>query len=468
MRTPSGPECLAMSTRCRRPRPALRNAALGLAALAAMPLHAAEPAAADALRADIDRLARDLAPRVIETRRYLHERPELSNREVETGKYLAKRLRDLGLEVQHPVAKTGVVAVLRGGKPGPVVALRSDIDALPVAEEVDVPFRSKVRTTFDGKDVGVMHACGHDAHMAILLGVAEALVKVKDRVPGTVKFLFQPAEEGSPPGEEGGAQLMIKEGVLKNDPAPGAIFGLHVVSALETNVIGWRAGGMMASADDVIITVKGRQTHGAQPWNGVDPIVVASQIVSGLQSVVSRQMDLTTGPVVLTIGKIEGGTRFNIVPEEVVMKGTLRALDPEMRRSLHERVKRTAEQIAAASGATAAVSIGSVVKLPVTYNDAQLQAQMLPTLERVAASAPGGKVVQIPPVTISEDFAEYQRVIPGVFVHLGIRKPGASIDDYAPNHSPRFKVDEAGLELGVRTLANLALDWLASGGAATR
>jgi amidohydrolase len=302
--------------------------------------------------------------------------------------------------------------------------------------------------------------------MAILLGVAEMLMKIRERVPGTVKFLFQPAEEGSPPGEKGGARLMIEEGVLRDDPAPGAIFGLHVVSALETNVIGWRAGGMMASADDLLITVHGRQTHGAQPWNGVDPIVVAAQIITGLQAVVSRQMDLTTGPVVLTIGKIEGGTRFNIVPDEVVLKGTLRALDPDMRRQLQERVRRTAEQIAAASGATAQVAIGATVNLPVTFNDAELQARMLPTFERVAAGAPGGRVVAIPPVTISEDFAEYQRVIPGVFVHLGIRPPGASLDDYAPNHSPRFKVDEAGLELGVRTLANLALDWLASGGAA--
>jgi amidohydrolase len=424
-----------------------------LVAALAIPLQAG---AADAsLGVEMDRLARTLAPSVIETRRYLHQRPELSNREVETGKYVAERLRRLGLEVRHPVAKTGVVAVLRGGQPGPVVALRADMDALPVTEEVDVPFRSTVRATFDGQDVGVMHACGHDAHMAILLGVAEAFAKLRERIPGTVVFLFQPAEEGPPQGEEGGAALMIKEGALAN-PKPGAIFGLHVVSALETGVIGYRAGGLMASADDFRITVRGRQTHGAQPWNGVDPVVVASQIVAGLQTIVSRQVDLTKGAAIVTVGRIDGGTRFNIIPDEVVMRGTIRALDPEIRERIHAAVKRTAENTAAASGATATVEIGGIVQYPVTYNDAALTERMRSTLERVAG--PGAQV--IPPVTISEDFSEYQKIVPGLFVHVGIRRPGASLDDYAPNHSPRFRVDEDGLELGVRTLAHLALDWL--------
>jgi amidohydrolase len=424
-----------------------------LAAALAIPLQAG---AADAsLGVEVDRLARTLAPSVIETRRYLHQRPELSNREVETGKYVAERLRRLGLEVRHPVAKTGVVAVLRGGQPGPVVALRADMDALPVTEEVDVPFRSTVRSTFDGQEVGVMHACGHDAHMAILLGVAEAFAKLRERIPGTVVFLFQPAEEGPPQGEEGGAALMIKEGALAN-PRPGAIFGLHVVSALETGVIGYRAGGLMASADDFRITVRGRQTHGAQPWNGVDPVVVASQIVGGLQTIVSRQVDLTKGAAIVTVGRIDGGTRFNIIPDEVVMRGTIRALDPEIRERIHAAVKRTAENTAAASGATATVEIGGIVQYPVTFNDAALTEQMRRTLERVAG--PGAQV--IPPVTISEDFSEYQKIVPGLFVHVGIRRPGASLDDYAPNHSPRFRVDEDGLELGVRTLAHLALDWL--------
>jgi amidohydrolase len=425
------------------------------ATLSVAPAFAAAPAAdAAALRADADGIVHSLVPRLIETRRYLHQRPELSNREVETGKYLAKRLRELGLDVRYPVAKTGVVAVLKGGRPGPVVALRSDIDALPVTEEVDVPFKSTVRTTFDGKDVGVMHACGHDAHMAILLTVAETLAKVRDRVPGTVRFLFQPAEEGPPAGAEGGAPLMIREGALGDAKA---IFGLHVMSALPVGVIGYREGGIMASADDFRIVVKGRQTHGAQPWNGVDPIVVASQIVNGLQTIVSRQMDLTKGAVVVTVGKIEGGMRFNIVPDEVTMQGTIRAFDPEMRTDVHERVKRTAESIAAASGATAVVEIGRVARWPVTFNDPALTEKMRPTLERVAGP---GKAQVIVPATVSEDFSEYQKVIPGLFVHVGIRKANGTIDDYAPNHSPRFRIDESGLELGARALTNLALDWL--------
>jgi amidohydrolase len=295
--------------------------------------------------------------------------------------------------------------------------------------------------------------------MAILLAVAETLAKVRDRVPGTVKFLFQPAEEGAPRGEEGGALLMIKEGAL-DDPRPGAVFGLHVVSALETGTIGWRAGGLMASADDLQIRIAGRQTHGAQPWNGIDPIVVAAQVIEGVQSIVSRQMDLTTAPVVATIGKIEGGTRWNIVPDEVVMQGTLRALDPAMRTDLHERVRRTAEHVAAASGATASVEIGKVAHVPVTYNDPALTERMLPTLVRVAGPE---HVRQIAPVTISEDFAEYGRVVPALFVHVGIRRPGATAEEFPANHSPRFRVDEDGLELGVRTLTGLALDWLAQG-----
>ena len=418
------------------------------------PTHASDAA----LGAEVDRLARALAPSVIETRRYLHQHPELSNREVETGKYLAQRLRALGLEVRHPVAKTGVVAVLKGGRPGPVVALRADMDALPVTEEVDVPFRSTVRTTFDGQEVGVMHACGHDAHMAILLGVAEAFAKLRERIPGTVVFLFQPAEEGPPAGEEGGAALMIKEGVLAN-PKPGAIFGLHVMSAIQTGVVGYRAGGLMASADDFRIVVRGRQTHGALPWNGVDPIVVASQIVGNLQTIVSRQVDLTKSAAIVTVGRIDGGTRFNIIPDEVTMRGTIRALDPEIREQIHAAVKRTAESTAAASGATATVEIGGIVRYPVTYNHAELTERMRPTLERVAGP---GKAQVIPPTTTAEDFSEFQKLVPGLFVHLGVRRPGATIDDYAPNHSPRFRVDEDGLELGVRTLAHLALDWLQS------
>jgi amidohydrolase len=308
-----------------------------------------------ALHLSIDKLAAQVEPHVIANRRYLHQHPELSNRETETAAYVAEHLRALGLEVQTGVARTGVVAVLRGGKPGPVVALRSELDALPVAEEVDLPFKSTVRSTYDGKDVGVMHACGHDAHMGILLGVAEVLAKLAPQLHGTVKFIFQPAEEGAPSGEAGGASLMIKEGVLRDDPKPEVIFALHVLSPFDVGKIAWRAGGIMAAVDDLKIVVQGRSTHGALPWLGIDPIVVASQIVLGLQTITSRQMELTKAPLVITIGKIDGGVRSNIIPDTVTLVGTVRTLDPTMRTEALERVRRTAQDIAAASGATAEV-----------------------------------------------------------------------------------------------------------------
>ena len=351
-----------------------------------------------------------------------------------------------------------MVGVLRGGLPGPVVALRSELDALPTAEQVDLPFKSTVRSTYNGKEVGVMHACGHDAHMGILLGVAEVLTQLRPKLHGSVKFIFQPAEEGAPAGEEGGAALMVKEGVLDQDPKPAAIFGLHVLTQFETGQVAYRSGGTMASADDVQIVVHGRSTHGAQPWNGVDPIVVASQIVLGLQTIVSRQMDLTKGPVVITMGTIDAGSRFNIVPDEAKISGTLRTLDPAMRADAQQRIRRTVEQIAAASGASASVTIGTEVAYPVTVNDPALTARMVPTLARVAGPA---HLMESPALTISEDFSYYQQRIPGVFVFLGVRKPGASLEEYAPNHSPRFRVDESALKLGVRVLANLTVDYQA-------
>jgi amidohydrolase len=412
----------------------------------------------DALHASIDRLANQVEPHVIANRRYIHQHPELSNRETETAAYIAEHLQALGLEVHTGIAKTGVVAVLRGGKPGPVVALRSELDALPVVEEVDLPFKSTVRSTFDGQEVGVMHACGHDAHMGILLGVAEVLTQLKAQLHGSVKFIFQPAEEGAPSGEEGGAALMVKEGVLSNEPKPDVIFGLHVWTTFETGQIAWRAGGIMAAADSLKIVVHGRSTHGAMPWNGVDPIVVAAQIVLGLQTIASRQVDLTKAPVVVTIGKIEGGVRSNIIPDTVMLAGTIRSLDPKMRTDVLERVRRTAENIAASSGASAEVQIGTDYADPVTYNDPALMARMLPTLERVAG--PSG-LVETTPFTPSEDFSIYQQHIPGIFFFLGVRKPGASMEEYAPNHSPRFKLDESGLKLGVRALANLTVDYQA-------
>ncbi|MFA5940285.1 MAG: amidohydrolase [Sinimarinibacterium sp.] len=417
-------------------------------------LPAAGAAAAQSFDAAIDAAE----PRVIAHRRHLHQHPELSNREFETAKYLAKHLRTLGLEVETGVAHTGVVAVLKGGKPGKVVALRADMDALPVAEEVEVPFRSIVRTRYDGEDVGVMHACGHDGHMAILLGVAEVLAARRSELPGAVKFIFQPAEESPPTGEDGGAQLMVKEGVLQKAPKPDAIFGLHLLSTFETGRVGYRSGGIMASADDMRIVVHGKQTHGAAPWLGVDPIVVAAQIVLGLQTIPSRQTEATKAPVIVTIGKIEGGVRDNIVPDTVEMKGTLRALDEAMRTDLHQRVRRTAEKIAESAGATAEFFVAERHAYPVTFNDPALTARMLPSLRDEFGEA----LFEAQPILGAEDFSFFQREIPGLYLFVGIRPPGVAPEDFASNHSPRFTMDEAALKTGVRLLTRLTWDYLGS------
>ena len=411
--------------------------------------------AADALGAQIDQLADTVEPAVIKHRRHLHQHPELSNREFETAKYVARHLKKLGLEVRTGVARTGVIGVLRGGKPGPVVALRGDMDALPVTEEVDLPFKSTVKSTFDGKPVGVMHACGHDAHTGMLLGVAEVITQLKAQWPGTVMFIFQPAEESPPGGEEGGAELMVKEGLLKGEPKPEVIFGQHLLSAWAAGEVAYRSGPMLASADDVEITVEGKGTHGAFPWRGVDPIVIASQIVLGLQTIASRQMDISQAPVIVTIGKIEGGTRDNIIPDSVNMKGTLRALDPDMRKQLQERVRRTAEDIAHSAGAGVKVVFGAHSAYPVTINDARLTKRMLPTLQRVA----GDKLLEVPPILGAEDFSFFAEQIPGLYVFLGSRPPGAAAEGFPANHSPRFHIDEAVLKLGVKTLSHLAADY---------
>jgi amidohydrolase len=336
-----------------------------------------------------------------------------------------------------------------------VVALRADMDALPVTEEVDVPFASKVRATYNGQDVGVMHACGHDAHVAILMGVAEVLAGMRRDVPGTVKFIFQPAEEGVPAGEGGGAEMMIAEGAL-DDPKPGAIFGLHVFP-YPAGEIRYRAGALMASADALRIVVRGRQTHGAQPWSGIDPIVVASQIVMGLQTITSRQVDITAAPAIVTIGAINGGVRNNIIPDSLVMIGTIRAFDAAIRRDIWMRVRRAAESIAQSAGATALVTIDSGP--PVTYNDPVLTERMTATLRRVAGS---DKVGTADAKTTAEDFSRYQEKIPGLFFFLGITPPGTDPRNAAPNHSPRFFVDEAALPVGVRALSHLAVDYLTS------
>jgi amidohydrolase len=403
----------------------------------------------------IDDVSALVEARVIADRRDIHQNPELGNREFRTSKLVADRLRELGIETKTGIAHTGVVGLLRGSQPGRVVALRADMDALPVREEVDVPFASRVRTTYDGNEVGVMHACGHDAHVAILLGVAEVLVKMRDQIRGSVKFIFQPAEEGAPQGEEGGAELMVKEGVLDN-PKVDAIFGLHVGSRIHVGQIGYKPGGAMAAVDTLRIVVRGRQTHGAYPWLGVDPIVVASQIVLGLQTIPSRQMESTLAPTIVTIGIIRGGVRNNIIPDEVEMIGTLRSLDLGMREQLHQRVRRTAELIAASGGAKAEVMITR--GYPITYNDPAITEKMLPTLRRVA----GEKNVLPAPATLgAEDFSFYQEKVPGLFFWLGTRPIDQSEREAPSNHSPRFYVDESGLLLGVKALASCAIDYLA-------
>jgi amidohydrolase len=429
---------------------AMRLLTLAIASLALTTSLAAQ----SKLDAQVDRLVSQVQGKVLAWRRDIHQHPELSNRETRTADLVANHLRSLGLEVRTGVAHTGVVGVLRGGKPGPVVALRADMDALPVTEEVDVPFASKVRTTYNGQDVGVMHACGHDTHTAMLMGVAEVLAGMRADLPGTVKFIFQPAEEGAPAGERGGAGLMIEEGAL-DDPKPSAIFGLHVLP-FPAGEIRYRAGGIMASADAFRIVVRGRQTHGAQPWNGIDPIVVASQIVVGLQTITSRQVDLTAGPAVITVGAINGGIRFNIIPDSVVMLGTIRTFDTAMRADIHQRIRRTAESIAQSAGATAQVAIDTSAAA-VTYNDPALMEKTLPSL-RAAAGA--NHVTLTQPITPAEDFSRYQQRIPGVFFFLGITPPGTDPAKAAPNHSPRFFVDEAALPVGVKALAHVAVDYL--------
>ena len=406
------------------------------------------------LQSEIDRRAKELEPKVVAWRRDFHQNPELSNREFRTAKIVAEHLQKLGIEVKTGVAHTGVVGVLKGGRPGPVVALRADMDALPVTEEVDLPFKSTAKAQYNGQEVGVMHACGHDNHVAILMGVAEMLSAMKAELPGTVKFIFQPAEENPPPGEEGGAPMMLKEGVFEN-PKVDAIFGLHVFP-MEVGHVEYRPAGLMASSDNFYITVNGRQTHGALPWNGVDPIVAASQIVMGLQTLTSRQTDLTLTPAVVTVGIMRGGIRTNIVPDSVEMAGTIRTFDENVRTSLHERLTRTAESIAAASGASATVRIQKMT--PVTYNDPPLTGRMVPTLERVLGKS-NVKLGQ--PTTTAEDFSYYQKVVPGMFFFIGVT-PKDRLGQAAPNHSPRFFADEGVLVPGMRALANLAVDFLSA------
>lgn len=440
--------------------------ALPLVALfsAVVPACARAQGAASGPSAD-DAIARGTAavlPKVVAWRHDLHEHPELSNQETRTAGIVAAQLKVLGLEVHAGVGGHGVVGVLRGGKPGKVVALRADMDALPVTEQVDVPFRSAVRSTYNGQDVGVMHACGHDMHTSMLLGAATVLAGMKADLPGTVVFLFQPNEEGDP-GKPSGAKAMLAAGAFDGAggplgvPKPDAVFGLHVgITPDEVGHLTYRPNGFMAAADFFRVVIRGKQTHGSAPWSGVDPVVAASYAVTALQTVVSRQMNLTVGPAVVTVGALNAGVRNNIIPDSAVLLGTIRTFDPAMRREIHERVRRTVELAAQAQGATAAVTIEEMT--PVTANDPALTARMVATLRRVAGDA---GVSEGRPVTGSEDFGYFAERVPGLFVFLGVRPKGSPESAFVSNHSPKFFADEGALPVGVRTLASLAADYLA-------
>lgn len=422
---------------------------------AALLLSASADAQTD-LRKAISDAAAKAEPRVVAWRRDFHQHPELGNRETRTAAVVAKHLKDLGMEVKTGVAHTGVVGLLRGGKPGPVVALRADMDGLPVTERVPLPFASKARAQYNGAEVGVMHACGHDTHVAILMGVAEVLSSMRKDLKGSVKFIFQPAEEGVPKGEEGGAEMMVKQGALE-DPKVDVIFGLHINSQTEVGKITYRPGGTMASVNDMRILVKGRQAHGAAPWSSIDPIVVAAQIVNNLQTVVSRTVDVTENPAVVTVGSIHGGVRSNIIPEEVEMRGTIRTLSDSDEKLVIDRVRQIAIKTAEAAGATAVVDIPYESHYPVTYNDPALTDMMLPTLQRVAGRE---NVLLKPAQTGAEDFSFFQKKVPGLFIFLGGMSKGRDPKATPSHHTPDFFIDEAGLPLGVVTLSSLVVDYM--------
>jgi amidohydrolase len=409
---------------------------------------------ATALKAKIAQKAETLESKVVAWRRDFHLNPELGNREFKTAEKVANHLKSLGIEVKTGVGKTGVVGILKGGKPGPVVALRADMDGLPVKERVDIPFASKAVGEYNGQPVNIMHACGHDTHVAILMGTAEILASMKSDLKGTVKFIFQPAEEGAPEGEEGGAPLMIKEGVLEN-PKVDVIFGLHINAQTEVGKIRYRPGGTMASSDWFKIKIKGKQTHGASPWQGIDPIVTASQVVMGLQTIVSRNSPLNESAAVVTVGQINGGVRSNIIPEEVNMNGTIRTLDPAVQDMIHARMAQVATNIAQSAGATAEVKITKMC--PITFNDVALTEKMVPTLESVAGKA---NVSITAAATGAEDFAFYQEKVPGVFFFLGGAPKGKPEGQTAPHHTPDFYIDEGGFVLGMKSMASLVVDYM--------
>ncbi|WP_281556061.1 amidohydrolase [Thalassomonas sp. RHCl1] len=404
----------------------------------------------------VDRLADQVEGDVIKWRRHFHQYPELSNREFETAKTIAKYLESLGLEVQTGIAKTGVVAVLDSGKPGPVVALRADIDALPVTESVDLPFASKVRTTHEGFDVGVMHACGHDTHIAMLMGAAKILTTMKDQLKGKVKFIFQPAEEGAPAGETGGAEVMVKEGVLKS-PDVDVIFGLHISSDQDVGTVYYREGGIMAAVDPFKVVIKGKQSHGAYPWNSVDPIVTAAQVIMGLQTIVSREVELIDSAAVVTIGMIHGGNRSNIIPSEVELVGTIRTLNPNIRQHIHKAVHNKVTSIAKSMNASAEVTLPLDYSYPITYNEPSLMRKMLPVLQATAGKD-NAKVTGA--VTGAEDFSFFQEEVPGLYLFVGGKDRNLPKSQAPDHHTPEFRIDESGMKLGVRLLSNLTLDYM--------
>lgn len=404
---------------------------------------------------DTGALAKDIQSDVVRWRRHFHSHPELSNEEFETAKTVAKTLRSFGIEVQTGIAGTGVTGFLKGGKPGPTVALRADMDGLPVVEQTNVPFASKVKGNYRGKDVGVMHACGHDAHMAILLGVAKSLSKIKDELAGNVLFIFQPAEEGLPAGEVGGAELMLKEGLFKKHK-PDVVYGLHVWSAFSSGKLAYRAGPAMASADVFEIVIKGKQTHGSRPWGGVDPIVVAAQTIMAVQTIASRQVDVTKAPSIISFGMIEGGVRNNIIPDSVKLVGTIRNFDMGIRAKIHKRLKHTAKHVAMAAGAEAEVTIN--LGYPVTVNDPELVKATLPSFEKVVGKA---NMIESDLVTGAEDFSFFANEVPGFYYFLGITPHGINAKTAPSNHSPHFYIDEPAMKVGVQSLLQSTLDYMA-------
>jgi amidohydrolase len=403
---------------------------------------------------EVDRLAADVQAQVVEWRRWFHENPELSNREFNTSARVAGILSSMGLEPRTGIAHTGVVAIIEGGKPGPLVAIRADMDGLPVTEETGLPFASVARGEYNGQEVGVMHACGHDSHMAMALGAASVLNAVKEELPGSVMLIFQPAEESAPAGEEGGAELMLKEGLFTQHK-PEAVFGLHVGIGQPGGKMAVRSGPMLAAVDSFRLKVQGKQTHGARPWNGVDPIVVASQIVLGLQTIESRQVDVTQAPSIVTVGRIAGGVRNNVIPDSVEMEGTIRTFDAAMREQIHMRIERTARLIAESAGAKTEFELN--YGYPATINDPALTEKMTPTLQRVTGE---GGLVPVQPQTVAEDFSYFANETPGLYLFLGNGEPGKDPLTLPSNHSPLFEMYEPSMEIGVRAFSHLVVDYL--------